>query len=155
MRRATAAEAARSAFEQWRDDARIQARLGMDAYLDGVAARQRALTEAMAALAREEATAEVMRLPGGLTDLKARWPKLTKVEQRQLLQAALLCVMVARDDPARRAPFHARVRVIWRGAPVELPRKGRVAWTPSPLTFASIDAEPWVLHLAPGPDGTR
>jgi hypothetical protein len=148
---ATGAEAARSAFEQWRDDARIQARLGMDAYLDGVAARQRALTEAMATLAREEATAEVMRLPGGLTDLKARWPELPKVEQRQLLQAALLCVMVARDDPARRAPFHARVRVIWRGAPVELPRKGHVAWTPSPLALASIDAEPWVLRLPADP----
>jgi hypothetical protein len=149
---ATAAEAARSAFEQWRDDARIQARLGMDAYLDGVAARQRALTEAMAALAREHAMAEVMHLPGTLTDLKARWPGLTKVEQRQLLQAGLLCIMVARDDPARRAPFHARVRAIWRGAPIDLPRKGHVAWTPSPLPLASVDREPWVLPVPPVED---
>ena len=146
------AESAQSAFEQWRDDARIQARLGMDVYLDGVAARQRVLTEAMAALAREQATADVMHLPRALTDLKARWPELTKVEQRQLLQAALLCVMVARDDPARREPFHARVRVVWRGAPIDLPRKGHVAWTPSPLDFGDIAGAPWVLHLPPETD---
>ena len=146
------AESAQSAFEQWRDDARIQARLGMDVYLDGVAARQRVLTEAMAALAREQATADVMHLPRALTDLKARWPELTQVEQRQLLQAALLCVMVARDDPTRRAPFHARVRVVWRGAPIDLPRKGHVAWTPSPLDFGDIAGAPWVLHLPPETD---
>ena len=124
----------------------------MDVYLDGVAARQRVLTEAMAALAREQATADVMHLPRALTDLKARWPELTKVEQRQLLQAALLCVMVARDDPTRRAPFHARVRVVWRGAPIDLPRKGHVAWTPSPLDFGDIAGAPWVLHLPPETD---
>ena len=152
---ATAAEAARSAFEQWRDDMRIQARLGMDAYLDRVAARQRVLTDAMAALAREQTMAHVMHLPGALTDLKERWPELTKVEQRQLLQAALLCVMVARDDPSRRAAFPARVRVIWRGAPVDLPHKGHVAWTPSPLAFDSIDDEPWVLCLRPGHNDAR
>ena len=106
-----------AAFEQWRDDVRIQVRLGMDAYLDGVAARQRALTEAMAALAREQATADVMHLPRALTDLTARWPELTKVEQRQLLQAALLWRhgRSRRFDPTRALP-RARARGLARRA---------------------------------------
>jgi Recombinase/Recombinase zinc beta ribbon domain len=146
-----AAETAQTAFEQWRDDARIQARLGMDVYLDGVAARKDALTAALAELAREQAKADVLHLPRGLSDLSARWSALTPVEQRALLQIALLCVLVERDDPARRKPFEDRVRVIWRGAPLELPRKGHVAWTPSPLPFASVEGEPWVLQLPPPP----
>ena len=146
----TAAEAAQAAFEQWRDDARVQARLGMDAYLDGVAARQATLNEALAALAREQAKADVVHLPRSISDLSSRWPALTAIEQRALLQAPLLCILVERDGSARRTPADDRLRILWREAPVELPRKGHVAWTPSPLPFASVDGHAWAVRVPPG-----
>jgi DNA invertase Pin-like site-specific DNA recombinase len=148
----TAVQTAREAFEQWRDDPRIQARLGMDAYLDGLTARQEELAMAVERLAQEEARADAARLPRDLTDLRARWGGLSAAEQRALLQAAVLCIAVGRRASHRPAADAGSLRVIWRGAPLELPRKGHVAWTPAPVNFDDIDDQPWAIRVTGAQD---
>jgi hypothetical protein len=149
----TALEAARRAFEQWRDDPRVQVRLGMDAYLEGVAARQQQLTSALARVAQEEAKSDAIHLPPRLTDLRERWDDLTPRERRELLHAAVLCVLTVRVERSSDAPLAERVRVVWRGCPLELPRKGHVPWSPlSPVGPDQLDDEPWVSRVAPAED---
>ncbi|MEA2275348.1 MAG: site-specific recombinase [Solirubrobacteraceae bacterium] len=147
-----AADAARSNFTQWRDDARIQARLGMDAYLDGLTARHDALAAATARLAQEEAKVDAARLPRDVADLRGRWSDLSASERRELLQAAVLCIMVKRRSPMRPLADASSLRVIWRGATLDLPRKGRFAWTPAAVSFDEIDQQPWALRVTDAQD---
>jgi DNA invertase Pin-like site-specific DNA recombinase len=149
---ATAVHAARDGFEQWRDDSRIQARLGMDAYLDGLAARQEELSTAVARLAQEEARADAAHLPRDVADLRARWRDLSPGERRDLIHAAVLCVMVERRTPQASAADATSLRIVWRGADIELPRKGHVAWTPAPLDFDDIDDKPWASRVTGAQD---
>jgi hypothetical protein len=115
----------RGAYERWRDDVRVQERLGMDAYLDGLSARQDALNAALAALAQAQAEQERMLLPEAVADLHARWPGLDDDAKRALLAAGLVCVFV-RGRSGSAAVLDRRVRLVWRGEDVDLPVRG--AW---------------------------
>ncbi len=148
---ARAVEVARDAFEQWRDDIRLQVRLGMDAYVEALELRQRALNLALAELAREEARADALTLPAELADLRGQWPSLTARERRTLMHAGLLCVFARACD--HRVSLRERLRLVWRGAVVELPRKGHVAWTPQPVDFDDLDRQVDVTRVALPEDG--
>lgn len=120
-----------ASFEQWRDDSRVQARLGMDAYLQGLGSRQDALNTALAAFAREQSRAGAIAVPADVADVRARWSELTPVEQRDLLQSTIRCVFV--EGSRRTAPLDGRLRIIWQGEPVDLPSRGGRSWTPRPF----------------------
>jgi hypothetical protein len=147
---AQAVEVARGTFEQSRDDIRLQVRLGMDAYVGALQARQQALNLALAELAREEARADALTLPSELADLRLQWRSLTPAERRTLMHAAMVCVFVRAGDHA--ASPRERLRIVWRGAVVELPRKGHVAWTPRPVDFDDLDGQVSVTRVSRGQD---
>jgi site-specific DNA recombinase len=120
-------------FEEWRDDARIQERLGMDVYLEGLAARQEALNEALGALAREQARSGAMLLPADAGDLPGRWAELTTIDRRDLLRSVIRCVFVR--GSRRTAPLEGRLHVVWQGQPVDLPSRGNRSWVAYPFVF--------------------
>ena len=124
---------AQAAFEQWRDDARVQQQLGMDAYLQGLSARQDALNEALSTLAREQARVGAVVVPGDVAEIRARWDDLMPVEQRDLLQSAIRCVFVR--GSRRTAALDGRVHIIWHGQPVDLPSRGSRTWQARPFVF--------------------
>lgn len=128
-----AASAAQDAFDQWRDDDRIQQRLGMDVYLHGLESRQAKLRAAAAAFDRERAAAGAVALPPGVEDIASRWPELTKAEQRSLLQSAIRCVFVR--GSRRTAPLDGRLHVVWQGEDVDLPTRGINGWVATPFVF--------------------
>jgi hypothetical protein len=141
---------ARAAFERWRDDIRAQARLGIDAYVDALQVRQQALSDALAALAREEAKADATVLPAALSDLPAQWRSLTSPERRSLMRAAMLCVFVRAADSA--TPLDERARIVWRGAVAELPRRGYTEWMPQPADFDELDRQVGVSRVTVAQD---
>ena len=143
---ARAVEVARDGFVRWRDDIRLQARLGMDAYVDALESRQQVMNGALAELARLEAQTEAHTLPGELADLRGQWSALAPPERRSLMRAAMICVFVRAMDTA--APLDERVRILWRGAVIELPRKGHIAWTPTAADFDDLDRQPYVSRVA-------
>ena len=116
---ASAADEARTAFIAWRDDVRLQVRLGMDAYVDALEQRQRTLNAALAELAREEAITDARALPADLADLRAQWPTLTSRERRVLMRAAILCVLVRAG--AAGESICDRLLIVWRGSTLTLP----------------------------------
>jgi site-specific DNA recombinase len=129
----------RDAFEVWRDDTRVQQRLGMDAYLDGLAARQERLNAGLAALARAEARLQAPSVPDiDAETLRALWPELTPAEQHDWLSSAIQCVF-ARGS-SRNAPLDGRLRVVWHGEPVDLPARGDRDFTPLAFPFDDDDA---------------
>jgi DNA invertase Pin-like site-specific DNA recombinase len=125
---------ATEAFEQWRDDARVQQQLGMDAYLSGLTSRQEALNDAIGALARAEARLSSIAIPTDVADLRARWPKLPDAERAAILQSAIRCVFV-RGRSSSRAPLDQRLRLVLRDEPVDLPIRGKWDWTTTPYLF--------------------
>ena len=127
-----AAIAAQDSFEQWRDDDRVQQRLGMDTYLAGLEARRDKRDAAAAAFARERAAVGTVAVPANADDIAAHWPTLTAGEQRALLQSAIRCVFVR--GSRRTAPFAGRLHVVWQGEDVALPR-GVNGWIPEPFVF--------------------
>lgn len=120
------------AFEEWRDDPRIQTQLGMDAYLTGMGARQDAVNAAMADLARERARLGAISLPAAATEIEKTWPDLEPAQQRDLLRSVIRCVFVR--GSSRIAPLPGRLKIIWQDDDVALPQPGR-AWTPLLVTF--------------------
>jgi DNA invertase Pin-like site-specific DNA recombinase len=148
---AQAADDARSAFISWRDNIRLQTRLGMDAYVDGLEQRQQALSIALAELAREEGKADARALPTDLADLRTQWPSLTSPEQRTLMRAAIVCVLVRAGKATE--SLDERLRIVWRGSTLALPRKGHVAWTPEPADFRDLDGEAHVCRVTLPEDG--
>jgi DNA invertase Pin-like site-specific DNA recombinase len=122
------------AFDQWRDDARIQEQLGMDAYLAGLTARQDALNEAIAALAAEASRVGLFEIPA---DLVEKWPALSKRQQRDLLQSAIRCVFVQRSPHT--TSLEQRLRLIWQGDDVNLPSRGDRGWSARPFDFADSE----------------
>lgn len=127
--------AARTTFERWRDDARIQEQLGMDQYLAGLNARHERLNQKLVALSQEQATAQAVPLPPNVSSIAARWPELSARHRRDLLGAAIKCVFVRQSS--RFAPIGERVQIIFRGEAVDLPRRGAKDWHPVPFEFGS------------------
>jgi site-specific DNA recombinase len=128
-----AAIAAQDTFEQWRDDDRIQQRLGMDTYLHGLEARRGKRDAATAAFARERAAAGAVALPPNADDIAAYWPTLTATEQRALLQSTIRCVFVR--GSRRTAPLDGRLHLVWQGDDVSLPARGVNGWRAQPFRF--------------------
>lgn len=124
---------AHSAFEQWRDDVRVQERLGMDAYLEGLTARQDALNASLAALTQEQARTGSTSVPLDIADVRARWTELTSVERRDLLQSTIRCVFVRGSRSV--APLDGRLHIIWQGETIELPSRGSRGWIARPFRF--------------------
>jgi site-specific DNA recombinase len=127
------ASAAKDAFEQWRDDHRVQRQLGMDTYLNGLQARRETLEAAVAAFERERRRTGVVALPPGLEDIAGRWPDLTASEQRDLLRSTIRCVFVR--GSRRTAPLDGRLHLVWQGEEIALPDKGRNSWRPEPFVY--------------------
>ena len=127
------ATAAKDAFDQWRDDDRIQQRLGMDTYLDGLEARREKLAAAVAAFERERRRTGSVALPPVLEDIAGQWPDLTATEQRDLLRSAIRCVYVR--GSSRTAPLDGRLHLVWQGEDVTLPDRGRNSWRAEPFLF--------------------
>jgi hypothetical protein len=128
----------RAAFEVWRDDARVQQRLGMDAYLDGLAARQERLNAGLAELARAEARLQAPAVPDvDAETLRALWPELTPAEQQDWLSSAIQCVFAR--GTSHNTPLHGRLRVVWHGEPVDLPARGNREFTPVPFPLDDDD----------------
>ena len=128
-----AAIAAKDAFEQWRDDDRIQQRLGMDTYLKGLEARGATVTATATALERERAVVGAVALPPGAEDIAGNWPQLTPTDQRDLLRSAIRCVFVR--GSRRTAPLEGRLHIVWQGEDVALPARGRHSWQAEPFVF--------------------
>jgi Recombinase len=128
-----AAAATQDAFDQWRDDDRIQQRLGMDTYLRGLESRKQKATAAAAAFERERAQLGTTTLPAGADDIIARWPDLPASDRRDLLQSVIRCVFVR--GSRRTAPLEGRLHLVWQGEDVALPERGRNAWTAQPFPF--------------------
>lgn len=127
-----AVDGARGAFEQWRDDSRVQQQLGMDAYLAGLSKRQDALNGLLADLAREQLRGGAFAMPDA-ADVRGQWHEFTHDEQRTLLQSAIRCVFVRRCS--RSTPLGDRVRVLWRDEPVDLPARGYRGFVARPYDF--------------------
>ena len=129
---------ARAVFEEWRDNTRIQDRLGMDAYLDGLAARQDALNAAIADLASKEALTQAPRLPDlDPEEIRERWPTLTPDAQRELLSALVKCVFVR--AASRDTPLSERLHIVYHGTHVDLPSRGDRQFTARPYIFGTED----------------
>ena len=129
------ATAARDAFEQWRDDHRVQQQFGMDTYLTGLQARRDTLEAAITSFERERRKSGAVALPPGLGDIAGSWPDLTATEQRDLLRSTIRCVFVR--GSRRTAPLDGRLHLVWQGEEVALPDKGRNSWRPEPFVFPS------------------
>jgi DNA invertase Pin-like site-specific DNA recombinase len=135
-----AVDEARARFEQWRDDSRVQERLGMDAYLDGLAARQDEMNAAIAELARKDATLTAPRLPDIDPDvIRDQWPSFTRDEQRELLAAVVKCVFVRHGS--RDLPLGDRMEIVFHGTPLDLPARGDREFTSRPYVFSSVEAD--------------
>jgi DNA invertase Pin-like site-specific DNA recombinase len=130
---------ARATLEDFAGDARVQAALGINAYVAGLQARREAVEAAQRAV--DAATDALQWLPGDMEiSLHGTWPKvLTVDEKRRLLGSVIDCVFVRRRDG--RQPLAERVCVLWRGesAGLVLPGKGRRNFEPIPYLF---DAQP-------------
>jgi len=115
-----AAAEAEDALRMFRDDERIIATLGADAFAEGLGHRRTTLDAALDALgnARRELE-DPSRLPSA-TDLRALWPSLDVEEKRRLLRLAVEAVFVRRG----RGPVGERASVVLRGEGVEIPRAG-------------------------------
>ena len=131
---------ARDALDAYANDARVQAAIGMDAYVAGLETRQVAYEAAQRAV--DDAEDSMALLPTGIDvlSMKKNWPNvLTVDEKRRLLASAADCVFVRRRNG--RQALGERVGILWRGeaANVALPTKGARAYTARPFLF---DADP-------------
>jgi DNA invertase Pin-like site-specific DNA recombinase len=116
--------------DEYRDDDRVIAELGMDSYLEGLAQHNHRLQTAEAALSAE---LEQQRgtFPMPVTTIQEQWANLTIDDKRKLLGLVFDAVFVF---PGR-APARDRVHLCLRGqAPDDLPRRGRRIATP-PTSF--------------------
>ena len=128
-----AAAAAKDAFDQWRDDDRIQQRLGMDTYLDGLEARRAKLITAVESFQRERAAVGAIALPPLTQDIATSWPDLTPSEKRDLLRSVIRCVFVR--GSRRTDPLEGRLHTVWQGEEVRLPDRGKRSFRAEPFRF--------------------
>jgi DNA invertase Pin-like site-specific DNA recombinase len=129
-----ALERARALYEEWRDNTDLQERLGMEAYIDGLASRQSALNEAIRIFTRTR-VADDRRVStvGSLDDLKRAWPDLSLVDKRELLGSAIQCVFIRGSK--RDAPLEGRLHLCWQGEQIDLPARGKRNWQTRPFEF--------------------
>lgn len=136
--RAELAETAKrqqATFVAWRDDARIQERLGMEAYLAGLAARQDQLNATLAQLAQHDVAEQ--SIPIEVDELRAIWPTLSLDEQRDLLRTTIAAVFVR---PSSHGPtLDDRLHIVFADEPVELPRRGHRDFAAEPFVFPIND----------------
>jgi DNA invertase Pin-like site-specific DNA recombinase len=125
---------AQASYEEWRDDSRVQERLGMDAYLDGLASRQDKLNEALARHAAAAARHDQVALPVDVGELRAHWHELTDDEKREILSGFLMCVFIRGRSSSPR-PLDERLKLVWRGERVDLPVRGSWDWLPASFRF--------------------
>jgi DNA invertase Pin-like site-specific DNA recombinase len=109
------AEAELVAFRDDLDYARL---LGRSSHLDGIRARIAAVETAREALVRAPVASQA---PYEKVDLAGYWPTATTAERRELLAAGIQAVMIRTG----RRPVEERVRIVWLGESVDLPRRGR------------------------------
>lgn len=130
---------AQTSFAAWRDDARIQERLGMDAYLAGLEARKRTLDAALAAKAGEAQRLRATSLPADVVGL---WDTFTVDQQRELLGTLIEAVFV-RGTSGGPLPLAERVRVVFRGdrPALDLPATGMRGYVPRPVRFDDLDGD--------------
>jgi site-specific DNA recombinase len=122
---------ARAALDEYASDARIQAAIGIDAYVSGLEARQRAYEDAQHALDAARDSSQPLPLGEDVGDLHARWHELTLEERRRLLAGVIDCIFVRRG----REPITERLLVCWRGEAPDLPAQGRRDFSPRPFRF--------------------
>jgi DNA invertase Pin-like site-specific DNA recombinase len=115
------AEAAAEDMIRYRDNDRIARTIGEQAFLTGLAVRQRRLSEANLALADARAHALTYELPS-VRELRRRLPGMTHSEKRDLIKRVIDVVFVAKGNGAA----EQRVTVCPAGtAPRQLPGKHR------------------------------
>jgi site-specific DNA recombinase len=103
-------------------------------YRDGYDARVAEMDTARRALADAASTGALSLPPVALLD---HWRGATITERRELLAADITAVFVK----AGRAPIDERVRIVWRGEQVELPKRGRhTATMLPPYEWGAADA---------------
>jgi triacylglycerol esterase/lipase EstA (alpha/beta hydrolase family) len=103
-------------------------------YRDGYDARVAEMDTARRALADAASTGALALPPVALLD---HWRDATVAERRELLAADITAVFVK----AGRAPIDERVRIVWRGEQVELPKRGRhTATMLPPYEWGAADA---------------
>lgn len=124
----------RALLAEWRDDSRVQERLGMDAYLNGLEARQTAHERVSRDLAAARAAADAPALTVEVADVAELWPTLDDSDRRELLTAGLTCVFI-RGKQLGRLPLSERVRLVWRDEPVRLPMRGDREFVAHPFDF--------------------
>jgi DNA invertase Pin-like site-specific DNA recombinase len=101
---------ARRVAEEWRDDASIQADLGMDTYLAGLRSRMGTWQDAERRLEQLLASR-----PDGLPDaasLRSSWPNMTSVERRAILGHVFDCLVI-RKHPSRSSRLAILDRVLF------------------------------------------
>lgn len=130
-------EQAEHELATYRDEPLIVTTLGRERFLEGLEVRAVAVDAARDELARARgcsALAEAIALtPGNLAEA---WPGLSIPHRRQLLAAAIDCVIVraVRGAGSNGSGVSERALILWRGtAPSDLPRRGhRVTLAPFP-----------------------
>ena len=112
--------AASRALWRYRDNDRIIATIGNDAFLDGLATRERTLAAANLDLADAQDRIGLHALPP-VDEVRRTFPTMTTEQQREFLKQVIDCVFVIKG----RGPASARVIVCPAGtAPRRLPRIG-------------------------------
>jgi DNA invertase Pin-like site-specific DNA recombinase len=122
-------EAAEEELVAYRD-ANLISVIGQEAYVAGLAERQRKLDRARAQL--DDARRTTLPLP--IQDIPGLWPEATTAERRSFLSAAIDAVVVRRATKPGRAGFTDRIGILWRGqAPTELPGRRHPNLLPLPI----------------------
>jgi len=109
------------ARDQWRDDVALQRAVGMSQYVAGLEHRQRGVDEAERTLARARGAGLAQLVAFRVED---EWEDMTTVERAEILEALLTCIMV-RGGRQGSGGIRERLRLIWRGEPIDLPTRGR------------------------------
>jgi DNA invertase Pin-like site-specific DNA recombinase len=123
-------------------DANLISIIGQEAYVAGLAERQRTLDQARAQL--DDARRTTLSLP--TQDVPGLWANATTAERRAFLAAAIDAVVVSRATRPGRAAFHERIGILWRGqAPVDLPGRRHAKLVPLPVPTA--DERPDVIRV--------
>ncbi len=133
-----ARDRARDALNAYASDARIQATIGMDAYVTALQTRQEALETAQTALDAEQDSIDALSTTADVAALREDWPNLTVLEQRRLLALAIDCVFVRRRNGTGNGtgiPLAERAHICWRGEAPELPGKGRRNFAARPFLY--------------------
>jgi DNA invertase Pin-like site-specific DNA recombinase len=111
-------------------DANLISIIGQEAYVAGLAERQRTLDHTRAQL--DDARRTTLSLPA--QDIPGLWANATTAERRALLTAAIDAIVVRRATQRGKAAFDDRIGILWRGqAPAYLPGRRHAKLVPLPI----------------------